>query len=146
MTVRFEYKDATTPQAEQLWWGYADSSDYRTALGTQKAETVNLAICVDANNAIVQGNKIKAVRFYLRDPKVLEDMKVWVSKELPAKADDADYVMPVDVSTLNGGDDGDYYYGTLNEVELAEPYAVSGTVYVGLTFTVLSVTGLYRPY
>lgn len=139
VTVRFEYKDATTTQDEQLWWGYIDNSNYRICLGTGKAETINQAIRIDAKNAIVQGNKIKAVKFYLRDLTILKDVKLWVSKTLPSSAEKADYVMPLDISTLKGGDEGNYYSGKLNEVVLSEPYAVSTTVYVGLTFTVTSV-------
>ena len=141
ITVRFEAGGSQQQTSEQ-WWGYYDENNYRTALGTQKAETVNQAIFIAPDNSIVAGKTIKGVRFFLRSIDNIKDLKVWVSSALPATADRADYVQTLDLKTLQGGDQNNSYVGLPNEVMFSEPYTMpeGKGVYVGYSYTVTSVT------
>ena len=132
----------------QLWWGYLTDGDERAYVGNNKTETYNQAIHIDGTNTLVVGKTIKSVRFFLRKTTSLRNVKLWLSKELPASASNADILcMNLDKSTLNGDDDDNTHRGTANDVELDEPYTVTEEgVYVGYTFEVSSVSNAVYKY
>lgn len=130
-------KSMIDPAANQVWWGNHTHGNKRSGLGVRKAETYDIAIQVTPDNPIVVGKKIQAVRFYLRDKSELKDVKIWLSKTLPANVSKAEVVKNLDVANLDGGDESQEKIGKVNDVKLDAPYEVTNEgVYVGLTFTV----------
>ncbi|GAB6983320.1 Omp28-related outer membrane protein [Prevotella dentasini] len=126
----------------QVWWSPVYNGEgQRSALGTQTAETIDQAIFVPGGNPVLAGNTIKAVRIYFRSKKNLKDLKVWLSKKLPAKVADADYSQAVDMAKISAGDLKQGYCGTANDIELTTPYSV-GTegVYIGYSYTVTALS------
>ena len=108
-------------------------------MGVQNAETYDLAIQITPDNPVVVGKKIHAVRFYLRDKSGLKDVKVWLSKTLPANVSKAEVVKDLNTADLNAGDEGQKKLGKVNDIKLDAPYEVtSAGVYVGVSFTVTS--------
>lgn len=141
-------KSMIDPAANQVWWGNYTHGNKRSGLGVKKAETYDIAIQVTPDNPIVVGKKIQAVRFYLRDKSGLKDVKIWLSKTLPANVANAEVVKSLNVADLDGGDESQEKIGTVNDVKLDAPYEVTNEgVYVGLTFTVTSTStnGLQYP-
>ena len=131
----------------QVWWGYVQDNGYRTALGTGSTGIVDQAILISKDNSAVAGNTIKAIRFYLRDLSAISDVKVWISTTLPSSANNANVlVQSVPNSELQGGDEGDYYMGKLNEVQLTSPYTVTQNVYVGYSYNVTSAAASAGQY
>ena len=127
------------PAANQIWWGHYTPGNDRSGLGVQKAETYDLAIQITPDNPVVVGKKIHAVRFYLRDKSGLKDVKVWLSKTLPANVSKAEVVKDLNTADLNAGDEGQKKLGKVNDIKLDAPYEVtSAGVYVGVSFTVTS--------
>lgn len=134
---------ALNPTDSQMWWGYYSNGelDY---LGTGRAETFDCAIYVPANHKLVGASTIKAVRLYFRTASNVSMAKVWISKDLPSSADNADYVQDVDVSSLSNG---------FNDIEFSSPYEVQNhAVYVGYSFKIketeycITVGGEYVDY
>lgn len=136
------------PAANQIWWGHYTPGNDRSGLGVQKAETYDLAIQITPDNPVVVGKKIHAVRFYLRDKSGLKDVKVWLSKTLPANVSNAEVVKDLNTADLNAGDEGEKKLGKVNDIKLDAPYNVTNEgVYVGVSFTVTSTnsSGLKFP-
>lgn len=127
--------------ADNVWWGYASEDGNRNALGTNATGVMDQAIFISGNNPATVGNAIKAVRFYLRSTKNITDVKLWLSTSLPNTADEADVLVKnLNIEELNGGDEGANLSGTLNEVELDEPYTITTKgVYVGYSYNVTSI-------
>ena len=124
------------------WWGYIKDNTKRHGLGTGSIGTMNQCILLSKTNPAVVDKTIKAVRFYLRSTTDIKDLKVWISSTLPTAADKANIlVQDVDLSTMQGGDEGEDFNGLPNVVELSTPYTMTSSrnVYVGYTFTVTSV-------
>ena len=67
----------------QVWWGYVQDNTYRTGLGAQSTGAYNQAIFISKDNAVLKGNTIKAVRFYLRALSAINNVKLWISTSLP---------------------------------------------------------------
>ncbi|GAB6975851.1 hypothetical protein [Prevotella falsenii] len=135
------------PAANQIWWGYGNETEARSALGIQKAETYNLAFFVTASNSAIVGKTIKAIRFYLRDKANTSDVKVWISKSLPEDVSKADYVQDVAQSSLNAGDESNAKMGVANDVALTTPHVVGAEgVYVGYSFTVANASSSGTQY
>ena len=119
----------------QFWWGYfsdsyADELPYSGMLGYGSATTIDAAIFIPANHAIVGAGTIKALRFWLGDDvsKISSDVTVWISKSLPSKASAADYSQKIAKSDV---------VARLNEVELTTPFAVNNAgFYVGYSFNI----------
>ncbi len=135
------------PAANQKWWGYFTTDMKRIAVGTQKAGTFNQAFHIKPGNEVAIGNKIKAIRFYLRDKSVIKDLKIWISKTLPGDVTKAEYYKALDLSTLASGDETNGYAGKVNDILLDNAYNV-GTegAYVGLIFTVPSASSETAKY
>ena len=128
-----------TPEENQAWWGYFTGNESRGAVGVSGTDTYHQAIYLPADNPITSNKTIKAVRFYLRNTSCLSDLKIWISKALPVDFAEADYVQELDLSTLQGGDEGDNC-GLVNDVALNADYTIDGAVYVGYSFTVTKAT------
>lgn len=141
-------KSMIDPAANQVWWGNYTHGNKRSGLGLKKTETYDIAFQITPENAVVVGKKIQAIRFYLRDKSGLKDVKVWLSKTLPANVAKAEVVKNLDVADLDAGDEAQDVCGKVNDVKLDAPYEVTNEgVYVGLTFTVTSTStnGLQYP-
>ena len=124
-----------TPTGNQFWWGYfseanASGLPYSGGLGYSSATTVDAAIFVPANHAIVGTGTIKALRFWLGDDisKINSDVTVWISNSLPSSASAADYSQAMAKSDV---------VSRLNEVELTTPFIVNNAgFYVGYSFSI----------
>ena len=127
LLLTLSLKAEITPTSSQMWWGYFTASDDVTYLSTGSTETFHCAIYVPANHDFVGGSTIKGIRFYLNSKTLITMCKVWVSKTLPASADDADYVQNVSTSQLTSG---------ANDIALTTPYVVNNEgIYIGYSFT-----------
>ncbi|WP_024998461.1 hypothetical protein [Prevotella falsenii] len=91
------------------------------------------------------GKTIKAIRLYLRDKVNTKDLKIWISKSLPADGSKADYVQNVDISSLNAGDEGEEKTGLANDIALTTPYTVGAEgVYVGYSLTITNALAVTK--
>lgn len=115
----------------QMWWGYFNESDfsiYDTTIGVGQPTSFIAAIYIPANHEQIGSSTVKAVRVYIANgiASTMSDMKVWISKSLPATADAADYVQPISIALKDGA----------NDFELTTPYEVKNEAfYVGYSFT-----------
>lgn len=124
-------------QGSQIWWGYFGESEasglyYDGNLGYSQACTIDAAIFIPANHAIVGGGSISAIRVWLGDDisQISSDMTLWISKTLPDNVSSADYTQKVTKSSISA---------RLNEIQLNTPYAVNNAgIYVGFSFSISS--------
>ncbi|RRC99828.1 hypothetical protein [Prevotella sp. OH937_COT-195] len=128
------------------WWGYFSTDMTRNAAGLTNgvANEVYDAACLlkpDAGSQLI-GKNVSAVKFYLRDLSCIDDIKIWLSKELPAKASDADIMVEtLDKSTLVGGDDDNQHLGKENIYTIKNPYTVTEDgLYVGISLKVTNIS------
>jgi hypothetical protein len=126
-----------TPAENQVWWGYFNESDFEEGdytIGTGSAMTLMAGIYIPANHAQLGNATIKAVRIYLASSAVssLSGLKIWISKELPNSASEADVVQQ-NAGTLSAG---------INDFKLRNPYDVNNEgFYIG--YSVKSTTGYF---
>jgi thiol-disulfide isomerase/thioredoxin len=124
-------------QDNRVWWGYfidkeASGLPYNGNLGYSQACTIDAAIFIPANHAIVGGGSISAIRVWLGDDisKINGDMTIWISKTLPNNVSSADYTQTVAKSSISA---------RLNEIQLNTPYAVNNAgIYVGFSLSISS--------
>lgn len=123
----------------EVWWGYISEADiddmpYDGNLGYSKAVTISTCIMVETRNPFIQGNTIKALRFWLGDDisAINSDITVWISKQLPASPDEADYKQTIAKANISP---------RLNEVVLTTPFNSTKVedgeqLYIGYTLTI----------
>lgn len=120
----------------QMWWGYFSEAEVANLpfeeghLGYSQACTIDAAIRVTANHAIVGGSTIKAIRLWLGNDisTINSDMTVWISKTRPSNINNATYKQTVALADLKGGE---------NLVELTTPFEVKNqNLYIGYTFSI----------
>ena len=139
-----EFSGVMNTDAEEItesWWGYFDG-DYNSISVTGLAiapVNYSCAIKIEAGNPDVLGKRIKAIKFAFERINYIEDVSVWISKELPNKPSKADVCyVPVDINDVKSfeADNAE------NVVNFPEPYQVGGSdVYVGYSFRVTSDEG-----
>lgn len=98
------------PDSNQIWWGYFNESDFEVGdylIGTGSPMSLMAGIYVPAGHEQLKTSTIKAVRVYLDGSVVptLSNMKIWISKSLPSKVDDADYVQATTEALVGGAND-----------------------------------------
>lgn len=98
------------PGSNQIWWGYFNESDFEVGdylIGTGSPMSLMTGIYVPAGHEQLKTSTIKAVRVYLDGSVVsnLSNMKIWISKSLPSKVDDADYVQATTEALVGGAND-----------------------------------------
>ena len=128
---------ATILQAQQQtnWWGYcapppADPDDIGL-LGMETADTYDCCIQLTQNVEVLRGATVHGIAFMLPATEHFTDVRVWLSKELPSKAEMADVVWQnVPAEALHPMSDG------YIRVSLNAPYAIDDHVYAGYSFTV----------
>ena len=119
-----------TPGEGQIWWGYFSSNDVEsiTEVGTGSPMTLMAGIYIPANHPQIGQATVKAVRIYFRQNLVstLSNLKIWISKELPNKIDDADYKQNL-LGTPSAG---------ANDYNLRTPFEINNTgFYIGYCVT-----------
>ncbi len=136
--------DKAAEELQESWWGYFDG-DYENisviGLGSSFDAPIdyNCAIRIKAGNPELLGKRIKALKYSFERLNYIENVSVWMSKELPVSANKADICcVPVDKSTLKSFEkDND-----VNVTQFPEPYQVGNEdIYVGYSFTVTSNEG-----
>lgn len=138
-TVKQAFKNVPQTRAYgQEVFTYDQSGGSISYLGAG-ANDYDCAIFVPADYA---GKSIEAIAVAIIDETVIDDLKVWVAKELPNNVDtDCDLVMPKSdpMSVLSDG--------ALDVTELSEPYTIpAGGCYVGYSFSVTNVQSEYGYY
>ena len=98
------------PGSNQIWWGYFNESDFEVGdylIGTGSPMSLMTGIYVPTGHEQLKTSTIKAVRVYLDGSVVsnLSNMKIWISKSLPSKVDDADYVQATTEALVGGAND-----------------------------------------
>lgn len=125
------------PGNDQIWWGYFNESDFEVGdylIGTGSPMSLMTGIYVPAGHEQLKTSTIKAVRVYLDGSVVssLSSMRIWISKSLPSKVENADYVQAT-TEALEGG---------ANDFMLNTPYNIgSEGFYIG--YYVNSSTGYF---
>ena len=99
-----------SPATNQVWWGYFSENDfgYKDAmLSRGRVRPLMACIRIPANNQLLKSATIKAVRVYLSAKTVehLSDMKIWISRSLPDKVSDADYVQDITTPLTTNAND-----------------------------------------
>lgn len=121
----------------QVWWGYFNESDFEVGdytIGTGTSMALMGAIYVPANHPQLGTSTVKAVRIYISSgvASTLTGLRLWISKTLPSKVGEADY-MQTAIGTLKDG---------INDFNLRTPYEVNnGGFYIG--YYVKSSTGYF---
>ena len=116
-----------TPTEDQIWWGYFNESDFSIFdgdIGTGTVMPFLTGIHVPASHDQIGNATIQAVRIFLPAgvPSKIKDLKIWISKSLPATPDAADYVQ-----TVSGPFSLD-----ANDFELTTPYEINNqSFYIG---------------
>lgn len=114
------------------WWGYYNDVKDLSQYGVAKVETYNGAMFISGQHPVAGGKTISSIRFYLQSKTNIKDVKVWLSKDLPTSADNADVVVTTNFQQLDEG---------YNDIELETPYNISEEgVYVGYSFTITQVS------
>lgn len=126
---------------EGQWWGYYDGSSARTVLGTEVAETYDIAMYVPGNQDITAGKDICGIRFCMRRFDCLSNLKIWIAPALPTGAPEeveGSKVWYIEMEGVRGGDEGRNQAGLEYELPFGSyTYTIPGNgVYVGYTFTV----------
>ena len=133
----------------EYWWGYFDGSlDNVQMIGmgsnTQCPQTYMAGTCYPAGTKELKDRTIEGISFSFPSSKNITDVKVWISEDLPASAEEAThtYQSVASVTGYNVQDD------QINEVRFEKPYTVdpSKNVYVGYTFTVSKDEGQFDQY
>jgi len=124
------FKSTIAPKEGQMWWGYFSESDFDildTTIGVGSPTSFMAAIYVPANHEQIGGSTVKAARIYIEQglASTFSNVKIWISKKLPATPDDADYVQSIDEKLTTGA----------NDFELDKPYEIENEAfYVGYYF------------
>ncbi len=125
---------AIEPAENQMWYGYYKGTEPIAGMGVPSPGIINEMIYLNADDPIVKGKTLKAVRFRVQGTYDLSDFTVWLAPHMPYPAT-ADHIMTVDVDETELKD-------TLwNEVILPEDYVIPDTgVYVGYSFYTAATT------
>ena len=124
------FKSTIAPAEGQLWWGYfveSDFDDYQNTLGIGSPSSFIVGIYVPANHEQIGEATVKAARIYIGQglASTFSDMKVWISKTLPATVDKADYVQSITDKLTTGA----------NDFTLDTPYEINNEAfYIGYAF------------
>lgn len=140
---------AASEELTESWWGYFDD-DYNsvsvTGIGSSATLPISYscAIRVKAGNPEVIGKRIKAMKMAFERVDFIEDVKVWMSTNLPKNPEDADICcVSLDKSsilTLESDND-------VNKISFPEPYQIRNEdVYIGYSFKVTSTESDYCTY
>ena len=127
----------------EYWWGYWDGvfdNDMRilgVGQNTNIPQKYSACIRIPAGSAIGKEKTIEGIKFTLSDHKNADQVKVWMSNELPVKIENADIccqdVAKESLSSMmiEGGDQW-------NEIRFEKPYAIEANkdVYVGYSFVI----------
>ena len=129
-------KAEITLEDNQTWWGYFDEANasnlpYDGHVGNGSKITIDAAIKIPANEELVSGGSIKAIRLWLGTDlsAISSSLRVWISTSMPASTTGrADYRKSVSKSDIVGG---------LNEIVLDSAFVVDHRdIYVGYTFSI----------
>ncbi len=137
-------------QAQQMtdgnWWGYIPYPCERIDLGNgEEPDQYQAAILVPGYELDVRGKAIDGIRFYLRSTEYMSDLSVWLSTALPGVASVANVeYKPLDIATVQGGNDEEWGPGLVNEVYFSKPYAIPKKgLYLGYSLTINYVESEY---
>lgn len=133
---------ATVSINAQTWAGYYDGTSNRKSFGLNATETYNQAIFVPGDHDLLGGKQIQAIRFYMQNLLCIENVKLWVSSNLPASAAEAD-ILSIDIKKkdIMAFDDGDNLPGSATDIYLDTPFTLPETgAYVGYSFNVTKLS------
>lgn len=131
--------------SETANFGYTYADGELMAYGTSRAETLDVAICVD--NPALAGFKVTSVKAYVNTREGISATSLWMSSELKLerKVNAPDiWSRPVEVQpgVYTDPADGKEYPVGVFEYALDEPYQLTGApVYVGYSMKVDNVEG-----
>lgn len=129
-------KASITPTAGQIWWAnYDTNSDASWWIdGTSKAEHYNVATFIPADVMPGAGRTIDGFSFFPISSN-MKNVKVWISKTLPAYGSNAD-LETVSVSSVTVQQFNDVAFTSKHEVP-------AGGLYVGFSFDISLASGNY---
>ena len=147
-------QSALTLRSNEMWWGYFNGK-YKThvpknllkyGFGGVMHYAAGIKLPLSNDYDIGTGKTIEGIKFVISDLKHIEDVKIWISTKLSAKADMSDCdicVQDVDkadlVQALNSTPDN-----FVNEIRFDHPYTIADKeVYVGYSFRVTQVDDVY---
>lgn len=122
-------KDAISPAANQMWWGYFSETDVQSSyssIGNRNAGTVDAFIYIPAGTEMVSNSMIRAMRLWFSDGIFqVTSMKIWISRTAPGDNFAPLYSQDLDVSSLTT---------KANDIMLNTPFEFHGDgIYVGYT-------------
>lgn len=131
-----------TLESNEFWWGYWDGivDDNLRLLGvgahTQVPQQYSACLRIPAGSVIGRDKTIEGIRFTFSNHKNIDNVKIWISNELPASADNASVIcqdVPKDVLTGMMVQDDQW-----NEIRFEKPYKIEAgkDAYVGYSFVV----------
>lgn len=114
----------------QMWWGLYQGNEKLEGVGVTNPADYMAAMHIASSNSIAVGKEVKAVRFAVSATETMENLKVWLSTNLPDQVSNAN-VAVLDIPMAGVKD------GELVEVELEEPYQITSKgLYVGFSFRI----------
>ena len=141
-----------TPESNEFWWGYWDGNfdDDIRLLGVGQHTTVpqkySACVRIPAGSVIGKDKTIEAIKFSFSDNKNVDDVKIWMSNELPVKIENAticcqNVAKETLTSVIKNGNQW-------NEVRFEKPYKIEDKkdVYVGYTFVITANEGQNDQY
>lgn len=127
-----QYAEAAhiNPGQGQLWWGYYVDDGMTGDLGTETTGSYHCAIRIPADHEIAAGATLYAERIWLSYEANVANMRIWMSKRLPASAEEADILC--DAVQVNKGGCVDFAF--------SQPYTMGAdSIYVGYSFDITTI-------
>ena len=126
---------------DEFWWGYFNG-DFTTggSLGmgknAQPEQHYDAAMCIEAGSAVGEGKTIKGLSFSFPSSVNIDNVKIWISNELPATPEAATVAcQSISKQDLTGMESYEDY---INQVRFENPYKIdlSKDTYIGYSFDV----------
>ena len=145
-------KSTLTLAEDEFWWGYWDGifDDNMRLLGIGIQTTIpqqySACVRIPAGSVIGKDKTIEGIKFSFSDSKNIDNVRIWISNDLPSTIDKASVIcQKVEKDKLTGMmTQGDQW----NDVRFDKPYAIEADkdVYVGYAFEVIANEGQNDQY
>ena len=124
-------------EEESVWWGYYSKGMSVNAIGTGWSVTYDVASYFPGDTYFAKGAVMNGLRLSLPNTSNVKNVKVWVSKTLPASGAQADvFVQNVSLTGRT--------LGSFTDVTFKTPYTVTDEgVYVGYSLTISTISNDY---
>ena len=136
---------------DEFWWDYfgGDFNNLgRMGMGDKTVipQEYDAALCITAGSPIGKGKTIKGIALAFPNSKNVNNLKIWISNELPVTAEESSVtwqdVKKEDITGFENANDG------VNEIRFNTPYEIdpSKDTWIGYSFTITANEGKEDEY